>query len=107
MSEEVVENEKATDKKRKGAESGVKKLRIVLPESEENPLTEFQREIRNRGIKNFDLGAIVVEALAQVDEDWWKTKLESLTPLEYKLQAALENPDMREKLISILNNGEA
>ena len=105
MSEEMSEEKKGAEKKRKGAETAGKKIRLALPESEDNPLTMFQREIRNRGIKSFDLSEIVMEALAEVGDEWWKDKLESLTPLEYKLQAALENPDMREKLISILNQG--
>mgnify|MGYP003683321567 CR=1 FL=1 len=91
-------------KARKGADakSAMKKIRLNLQEVEDGPLNTMLNSLRDRGLKNYDLSETVSEALATIPEDWWKEKLEDLTPLEWKVQAALENPEMREKLVSLL-----
>ncbi|MBC7661313.1 MAG: hypothetical protein H7249_16585 [Chitinophagaceae bacterium] len=88
---------------RAGAQSGGKKLRLTLVEDEQSLLFGFQQTLKERGVKNFELGDIVAEALATIPKEWWDAKVEEITPLEWKLHAALENPDMREKLMSLLN----
>jgi hypothetical protein len=89
---------------RAGAQAGnAKKLRLVLAEDEQSALFLFQQTLKERGVKNFELGDIVAEALATVPKEWWDAKIDEITPLEWKLHAALENPDMREKLMSLLN----
>lgn len=85
-----------------GANSA-KKLRLVIAEDEQSQLFAFQQVLKERGVKNFELGDIVAEALATVPKAWWDAKIDEITPLEWKLHAALENPDMREKLMSLLN----
>lgn len=80
-----------------------KKLRLALAEDEQSQLYAFQQTLKERGVKNFELGDIVSEALATVPKAWWDAKIDEITPLEWKLHAALENPDMREKLMSLLN----
>ena len=75
----------------------------MLQEEENGPLTELQTKLKERGVKAIDLGQIANEALATIDKEWWANKLDELTPLEYKLHAALENPETRQKLMSILD----
>ncbi len=88
---------------RAGAQSGGKKLRLTLVEDESSGLYAFAQTLKERGVKNFELGDIVAEALATVPKEWWDAKIDEITPLEWKLHAALENPAMREKLMSLLN----
>lgn len=92
--------------KRKGgaikAEPSLKKIRLTLEEAEDGPLHRLQAQLKDRGIKSPDLGDVVSAALATISEAWWAEKVEELTPLEWKLQAALENPELREKLVSLL-----
>lgn len=93
------------DASRKGASSknAVKKIRLNLQEEENGPLNTLQNSLRDRGLKNYDLSEVVSEALGTIPEEWWKEKLEELTPLEWKVQEALDNPEMREKLMSLLD----
>lgn len=88
---------------RAGAQAaGAKKLRLTILEDEQSNLFAFQTALKDRGLKNFELSDIVAEALATVPKEWWDAKIEELTPLEWKLHAALENPEMRAKLMSLL-----
>ena len=80
----------------------MKKIRLNLQEPEDGPLSNIQNKLRDRGLKNYDLSETVSEALATIPSDWWDEKLDELTPLEWKVQAALDNPEMREKLVSLL-----
>lgn len=102
------ENESKAPKK-KSKSSGpslqnqtVKTTRLLLTSSLDHPFTNFQNEIKTRGIKNADLNELVVLALEQVPEAWWAEKIEELTPLEYRVNTALENPDLRAKLEELL-----
>ena len=79
------------------------KLKLVLAEPVDSPLNRFQQSLRERGVKNIDLNPIVSEALSQVPESWWDQRLDELTPMEFKLQQAMEDPEMREKIIALLN----
>lgn len=104
-SDEASSSSKAAKKsKRQGAEakSQLKKIRLTIEEAEDGRLHTFMNALRDRGVKSPDLGVLVAEALATVDENWWSNKVEELTPLEWKVQAALENPDLREKLVTLL-----
>ncbi len=93
----------AAEDNRAGAQAGAaRKLRLTLVEDDQSPLAHFQNALKERGIKNLEIGDIVSEALATVPKEWWDAKLEELTPLEWKLHAALENPEMRAKLMSLL-----
>lgn len=93
---------------RVGAQAaGSRKLRLNLIEDEESALFHFQAAIKDRGIKNFEISDIVSEALATIPQEWWDAKLEELTPLEWKLHAALGNPEMRAKLMSLLEGKKA
>lgn len=95
----------SSDQPAKGDE--MKKTRLVLEEPIDSPLNHFQNTLKDRGVKNLDLNGLVCEALAQVPEEWWETKIEELTPLKFKLDAALEDPKMREKLISLLDTNKS
>ena len=99
-----VDDPQPTKKSKAGASKGpvLKKIRLNLTEPEDGPLNWVQNELKDRGLKNFDLSETVSEALATIPEQWWKDKLDDLTPLEWKVQAALDNPEMREKLVSLL-----
>lgn len=100
-----IQDDSADQDLRAGAQAGnnAKKLRLVLAEDEQSHLFAFQQTLKERGVKNFELGDIVAEALATIPKAWWDAKIDEITPLEWKLHAALENPDMREKLMSLLN----
>lgn len=98
-----VQDESLDQDNRAGAQAGGKKLRMTLVEDEQSQLFAFQQTLKERGLKNFELGDIVAEALATIPKEWWDAKVDEITPLEWKLHAALENPDMREKLMSLLN----
>lgn len=106
--EESAKKDPKKASKRKGAEvaeakkAEVKKIRLTLEEAEDGRLTTLTNQLKDRGIKTPDLAPLVSEALEQMSDEWWAEKLEELTPLEWKVQAALENPDMREKLMSLL-----
>lgn len=84
------------------AKTASKRIRLTIVEEETGPLTQLSEKLKERGLKNHDLSDIVAEALATIPESFWKDKLEELTPLEWKIQAALDNPEMREKLVSLL-----
>jgi len=102
--EESASGKSVKKSKRQGAEakSQLKKIRLTIEEAEDGRLHTFMSALRDRGVKNPDLGLLISEALATVNEDWWSSKIEQLTPLEWKVQAALENPDLREKLVTLL-----
>ncbi|MCX6130952.1 MAG: hypothetical protein NTX25_18080 [Proteobacteria bacterium] len=80
-----------------------KKIRLTLQEDDNVLLSQFQIALKDRGIKGVELSDIIAEALATVPKEWWDAKLEELTPFEYKLHAALENPELRAKLMSLLD----
>lgn len=104
-SDEASSSAKSSKKaKRQGAEakSNLKKIRLTIEEPEDGRLHTFMNVLKDRGVRNPDLGVIISEALETVSEDWWNNKIEELTPLEWKVQAALENPDLREKLVNLL-----
>lgn len=109
-SEDNTERKSATREKtnkRQGgakAEPSLKKIRLTLEEAEDGPLHTIQAKLKERGLKHLDLSDIVSAALATVPEAWWSEKIDELTPFEWKLQAALENPELREKLVSLLES---
>ena len=94
---------KAKSKKGATAKTSGRKIRLTLTEDDNSQLVKLQDDLKDRGLKNYDLSAVVSEALATIPETWWKEKLDELTPLEWKIQAALDNPEMREKLVSLLD----
>lgn len=98
----IVVNEQSETRKGASGET-LKKVRAVITETENGPLTTLQTKLKDRGLKNFDIGEVIAEALSTIDSEWWEKKLEVLTPIEFKLQAALENPEMRAKLESLLS----
>lgn len=80
-----------------------KTTKLLLTSPGEHPFSTFQNEVKTRGIRNLDLNDLVVEALSEVPEAWWQAKIEELTPLEYRVNNALSNPDLRAKLSELLN----
>jgi hypothetical protein len=100
MTEEVTEKPSTTA----NSEDTTKKIKALITEAADGPLTRIQQDLKDRGIKSFDLNQLISEALQQVPAKWWEEKLEELTPIEFKLQQALEDPDMREKIISLLGS---
>ena len=83
------------------------KLKLVLAEPADSPLSRFQQNLRERGVKNFDLSQVVSEALSQVPEAWWDQRLDDMTPIEFKLQQAMEDPEMRDKIIALLSGASS
>ena len=80
------------------------KTRLLLKVTPAHPFGEFQSVLKERSIKSPDMATIISEALMEVPKDWWKNKVEELTPLEFRVNKALSNPDMREKLSQLLEN---
>lgn len=102
VNEEEAVTEQSSERKGAASKAPMKKIRLNLQEAEDGPLSMLQDSLKNRGLKNYDLSETVAEALATIPKEWWSEKLEELTPLEWKVQAALDNPEMREKLVSLL-----
>jgi len=92
---------------RAGAQAAGKKIRLTLAEDDNAALAQFQTALKDRGVKGVELSDVVTEALATVPQEWWDAKIEELTPFEYKLHAALGNPEMRAKLMSLLDGKKA
>ena len=103
-----MENKPEEKKDKKAEDKGPKeiKTKLLLSTLPEHALSNFQAEIKKRGIKEANLNNLILEALDQVPESWWTEKVESLTPLEYKVKEALTNPQMREKLETLLKDKE-
>ncbi len=78
------------------------KSKLLLTLSPEHPLSQFQNEMKVRGVRDYDINDIVQIALQEVSAEWWKSKIEELTPLEYRVNSALSDPQMREKLSELL-----
>lgn len=109
--ESTQESKKNADKKLNGSKSKggdslqnemTKTTKLILTSDAEHPFSLFQNEIRLRGIRNLDINELVVEALSEVPKTWWEDKIEELTPLEYRVNNALANPDLRAKLSELL-----
>ena len=102
------ETKNDVSKEKKTEDKGPKevKTKLLLSTLPEHPLSNFQAEIKKRNIKEANLNNLILEALDQVSENWWTEKIESLTPLEYKVKEALTNPQMREKLETLLKEKE-
>ncbi len=82
---------------------GTKTTKLLLTSEAEHPFSVFQNELKTRGIKNLDLNEFVVTALSQIPEAWWQARIEELTPLEYRVNNALSDPNLRQKLSELLN----
>ncbi|MDD9950959.1 MAG: hypothetical protein OXT67_05275 [Zetaproteobacteria bacterium] len=83
------------------------KLKFTVPE--EHPLCQLSLHLRDRGIRNFDPSELILEVLEQKDSKWWEDRLEKETPLEFKINRALSDPNMRKKLKELISDthGEA
>ena len=80
------------------------KIKLNLNAPDDHPLGDFLAEVKKRGIKNFDLNEFIIEATNKVPSEWWQEKIDSMTPLEFKINEALANPEMREKLTDLLTS---
>lgn len=103
---EAAEKPKAK-KKPVPTEDGLLKMKLSLSLGEDHPLRVFQSDLKARGIKNVEVADVAAEALTKLDQEYWEEKLKSVTPLEYRINMALANPEMREKLTSLLESGAA
>ena len=108
---ETLEESKKNQKKDKEKTAEAKsfkeiKTKVLFSTLPTHPLSIFQSEIKKRNIKDVNLNDILLEAIDQLPTNWWKDKIESLTPLEFKVQEALKQPDMREKLENLLVQGQ-
>lgn len=54
----------------------------------------------------YDLGEIILEALAKLSDKDWSELSEEKIPENVKIMAALEDPDMREKLMNLINSSK-
>ena len=100
----VAQGDDLEKNKKRPAKSTEQKIKLSLTPEPEHPLALYVAEIKKRGIKDIDLNSLVIEALALVDEQWWQDRLEEATPLEYRVNMALSDPKMREKLSKLLVN---
>lgn len=83
------------------------KLRLNLATDDDHPFSQLQKELKVRGVKSPDWSSVIVDAFEQVPKTWWEEKLDQLTPLEFKINAALSDPAMREKLTELLAQKES
>lgn len=101
------EGAEASDTRAGAQAAGSKKIRLTLVEDDNTALAQFQTALKDRGVKGIELSDIVTEALSTIPQEWWDAKIEELTPFEFKLHAALGNPEMRAKLMSLLDSKKA
>lgn len=80
------------------------KTRLSLQTPADHPFSQFLQQVKDRGIKGFDPNTFVLKVMDEIDASWWDEQLDELTPLEYKINVALDDPDMREKLMDLLAN---
>ena len=103
MTEEQALETAPIEKSTKPAKPAVKKHKITLQESDEGPLSNLLSSLKERGVRNPDLSQVVNAAFDKMDETFWEEQLEELTPLEVRVQEAMEDPEMRQKLMDLLN----
>lgn len=96
MTEQISENQLTKDS------AADLKTKVVLSTPIEHPFSRLQQGLKDRGVKGYDLNAMLLAALDAVPGEWWDQKLEELTPLEFRVNAALSNPELREKLQDLL-----
>ena len=105
MQESVIQmqvQEQEQTKKKVASMSDMKTTKLILTSEADHPFSKFQTELKNRGIKDCDLNDTVVAALQEVPESWWQQKIEQFTPLEFRINSALSDPHMRQKLSEFL-----
>jgi hypothetical protein len=78
------------------------KMKLNLSLAEDHPFSYLQLELKRRGLKNLDLNKLMSEIFSEISEKWWEEKLDTLTPLEYKVSQAMANPEMRKKFNDLL-----
>lgn len=54
----------------------------------------------------YDIGEIILEALSKVSAADWAQMSDDHIPMNVKIMAAMENPEMREKLKNLLNTSK-
>ncbi|MFK7823205.1 MAG: hypothetical protein AB8G05_03555 [Oligoflexales bacterium] len=101
-SQDAKPSSKAKSKKANKPSNDELKLRLILNAPEGHPFAQFLNQIKQRGVKNFEPGEFILKTLEEFPEEWWNDKIEGLTPLEFKINKALSDPDMREKLTMLL-----
>ena len=82
------------------------KTKVTLVTDPSHPFSEFLYQAKLRGLKSIDYSDLIGKALSQISQSWWHDELEHMTPLEYKISAALSDPDMRKKLSILLSEQE-
>ncbi len=84
-------------------DSGQTKIKLAL---EEDKLPEgflnLITSLKKYGVKDIPLTSIVTEALNEVSQDDWDLLIDKVTPFEYKIKAAMEDPELKEKLMNLL-----
>lgn len=108
MEKETLEGATSAEAKAKESNKETEsKVKVMMTVSGDHALSSFLNSLKSRGVKNPNLGELILDALSTLEEDWWKDKLDELTPLEYRVKQALSNPESRERLASFLNEVEA
>lgn len=100
MQQETASDVKAPAKA--GTETKELKTKMTLSFPEDHPFSRLQLELKRRGLKSLDLNTLMEEIFSQTPSEWWDEKLDALTPLEFKVNQALTNPEMREKFKDLL-----
>lgn len=100
--ENTSKNQKAA--KPSDASQKENRLKLQLSLDGDHPLANFCNEIKKRGIKDVEMNHFILEALKEVPTHWWDMQLDQVTPLEYRVNMALNDPAMREKLSKLLIN---
>lgn len=101
MSDENLDNTSELEEESKKAQPVKVKLQMSL--NPDHPLADCFLSLKDRGVKSPDLNRLVEKALEEVPEAWWNERIEEAVPLDIKVQEALKNPEMREKLNSLFS----
>ena len=95
-----------TGKKPAAQSNAAKKIKVTLQEDTDGPLALLVNSLKERGVRNPDLGQVIQSALNSMADEFWQEQLEALTPLEVRVQEAMEDPQMRAKLVELLNKAD-
>lgn len=87
----------------KSDEEGLLKLKIQLTLGPDHPLARCNQTLKDKGIKSPHFSQLISDGLLQASEEWWQKQTDALIPLDVKVQEALRDPGMRERLSEFLD----
>ena len=85
-------------------DSASTKHRLTLTLSADHPLQQALDRLKERGLKakEIDCDGMVAKALSTVAESFWQDQVEAQTPLQWRVEQAMADPKMRDRLAEVL-----